>query len=98
MEHSRLRKPPLSQGEDARPRDPAFLAPAAKGTPPERKHPIPKHTQTREVSWHRVVVKVALDHPAMPVWAGSEFPASKETSPACPVTKPNGFVTKNSLF
>ena len=60
MERSRLRKPSLSQTEDARPVDPAFLAPAAKSTPPERKHPIPKHTQTREVSRYRVVVEVAL--------------------------------------
>jgi hypothetical protein len=27
---------------------------------------------------------------ALPVLADSEIPASKETSPACPVTKPNG--------
>ena len=61
MERSRLRKPSLSQNEDARPGDPAFLASTASGTPPECKHPIPKHTQTREVSRHRVVVEVALD-------------------------------------
>ena len=60
MERSRLRNPSLSQNEDARPGDPAFLAPTANGTPPERKHPIPKHTQTREVSRYRVVVEVAL--------------------------------------
>jgi len=60
MEHSWLRNPSLSQIEDARPRDPAFLAPSAKSSPPERKHPIPKHAQTREVSWYRVVVEVAL--------------------------------------
>ena len=60
MERSRLRKPSLSQNEDARPGDPAFLAPSAKSSPPERKHPIPKHAQTREVSWYRVVVEVAL--------------------------------------
>src|SRR5438132_12588551 len=60
MERSRLRKPSLSQDEDARPGDPVFLAPTANGTPPECKHPIPKHTQTREVSRYRVVVEVAL--------------------------------------
>src|SRR5216683_1674570 len=60
MERSRLRNPSLSQIEDARPRDPAFLAPSAKSTPPECKHPIPKHPQTRQVSWYRVVVEVAL--------------------------------------
>jgi hypothetical protein len=59
-ERSRLRNPSLSQLEDARPRDPAFLAPSAKSTPPERKHPIPKHAQTLQVSWYRVVVEVAL--------------------------------------
>jgi len=60
MERSRLRKPSLSQNEDVRPGDPALLAPTANGTPPERKHPIPKHAQTREVSWYRLVVEVAL--------------------------------------
>src|SRR6266852_1450244 len=60
MERSRLRNPSLSQLEDARPGDPAFLAPSAKSSPPERKHPIPKHPQTRQVSWYRVVVEVAL--------------------------------------
>ena len=60
MERSRLRKPTLSQGEDARPGDMALLTPAANCAPPERKHPIPEHTQTREVSRHRVVVEVAL--------------------------------------
>src|SRR3989442_14473931 len=60
MERSRLRKPSLSQNEDARPGDPVFLAPTANGTPPEFKHPIPKHTQTREVSRYGVVVEVVL--------------------------------------
>src|SRR5205807_6193330 len=60
MERSRLGKPALSQNEDACPGDPAFLASTANGTPPERKHPIPKHTQTREVSRYRVVVEEAL--------------------------------------
>jgi hypothetical protein len=60
MERSRLRKASLSQNEDARPGEPAFLAPAGKDTPPECKHPIPRHTQTREVSRYRVVVEVAL--------------------------------------
>jgi hypothetical protein len=60
MERSRLRKPSLSQNKNARPRDPVFLAPTANGMPPKRKHPIPKHAQTREVSWYRVVVEVAL--------------------------------------
>src|SRR5260370_30479036 len=60
MERSRLRNPSLSQLEDARPRDPACLAATAKSSPPERKHPIPKHPQTRQVSWYRVVVEVAL--------------------------------------
>src|SRR6266567_7067404 len=61
MERSRLRKPSLSQYKEARPVDPAFLAPSANGTPPESKHPIAEHSQTREVSWYRVVVEVALD-------------------------------------
>ena len=37
-----------------------FLATASKRTPPEHKHPIPKHPQARKVSWHRIVVEVAL--------------------------------------
>ena len=61
MERSRLGNPSLSQDKNARPRDPAFLAPTANGPPPESKHPIPKHTQTREVSRYRVVVEVTLD-------------------------------------
>jgi hypothetical protein len=63
MERSRLRKPSLSQHKKARPGDSTLLAPTANGTPPERKHPIPKHTQTREVSRYRVVVEVALYGP-----------------------------------
>src|ERR1700686_3588161 len=50
MERSQLWNPPLSQLEGACPRDPAFLAPSANSTPPEREHPIPKHPQTRQVS------------------------------------------------
>jgi hypothetical protein len=42
------------------PRDPMFLATASKSTPPEHKHPIPEHPQARKVSWHRIVVEVAL--------------------------------------
>jgi hypothetical protein len=60
MERTRLRKPSLSKSESACPRDPAFLSPAAYSTPPERDHPIPKHSQAREVTWYRVVVEVAL--------------------------------------
>jgi hypothetical protein len=61
MERSRLGKPSLSQYKEARPVDPVFLAPSANGTPPERKHPIAEHAQTREVARYRVVVEVALD-------------------------------------
>ena len=60
MERTRLRKPSLSKSESACPRDPAFLSPAAYSTPPERGHPIPKHSQAREVTWYRVVVEIAL--------------------------------------
>jgi hypothetical protein len=60
MERTRLRKPSRSQYKGTRPVDPALLAPAAKSTPPEREHQIPKHAQTREVPWYRVVVEVAL--------------------------------------
>jgi len=58
MERSRLGA--IAEPKDARPGDPVFLAPTASSTPPERKHPIPKHTQTRGVSRYRVVVEVAL--------------------------------------
>jgi len=61
MKRTRLRKPRLSQCENARPRDPTFLTAATKSTPPQRQHPIPKHSQTLEVSWYRVVVEVAVD-------------------------------------
>jgi hypothetical protein len=60
MERTRLREPSLCQNESARPVDPVFLASSANGTPPESKHPIAEHAQTREVSWYRVVVEVAL--------------------------------------
>jgi hypothetical protein len=61
MERLRLRKPSLSQYKEACPVDPVFLAPSANGTPPESKHPIAEHSQTREVSRYRVVVEVALN-------------------------------------
>jgi hypothetical protein len=61
MERTRLRKPSLAQNESACPVDPVFLTPSANGTPPESKHPITEHAQTREVSRYRVVVEVALD-------------------------------------
>jgi hypothetical protein len=60
MERTRLRKPSRSQCKGTRPVDPALLASAANSTPPEREHPIPKHAQTHEVPWYRVVVEVAL--------------------------------------
>jgi hypothetical protein len=60
MERMRLRKPALSQSESACPGEPAFLAPATNSSPPERDHPVPKHSQTLEVSWYRVVVEVVL--------------------------------------
>jgi hypothetical protein len=60
MERTRLREPSRSQDKGACPVDPVLLTPAAKSTPPEREHPIPKHAQTLEVSWYRVVVEVAL--------------------------------------
>src|SRR5471032_1857563 len=61
MERLRLRKPSLSQYKEACPVDPVFLAPSANGTPPESKHPIAEHSETREVSRYRVVVEVALN-------------------------------------
>jgi hypothetical protein len=60
MERTRLRKPSRSQDKGACPVEPALLAPAAKSTPPEREHPIPKHAQTLEVAGDRIVVEVIL--------------------------------------
>ena len=60
MERTRRRKPALSHSESACPGDPALLTPASNSSPPERDHPIPKHSQAFEVSWYRVVVEVAL--------------------------------------
>ena len=73
MEHSRLRKPALSQSEGALPGDRAFLASVAKCTPPMPKNPLAEHPQTIEVSWYRVVVEVALHHrfePLTGLWHG----------------------------
>jgi hypothetical protein len=44
MERTRLRKPSLSQRASKR----SGVGPAAKSTPPDRKHSIPKHPQTRQ--------------------------------------------------
>src|SRR5579859_563617 len=60
MEHTRLRKPALSQGEHACPRDSTLLAAATKSTPPKPQRAIPEHSQAFEISWYRVVVEVAL--------------------------------------
>jgi hypothetical protein len=60
MEHARLRKPMCRQGEDAGPRGPALLAPAAECTPPTPKHLLPEYAEAVEVPWYRVVVEVAL--------------------------------------
>ena len=60
MEHSRLRKPALSQGEDTLPGDRSFLASAAKCMPPMPQHPVPEYAETVEVPRYRIVVEVAL--------------------------------------
>ena len=60
MERTRLRKPSRSQDKGACPIDPVLLAPAAKSTPPECDHPIPKHAQALEIAGDRIVVEVAL--------------------------------------
>ena len=60
MERAGLRKPSLSEGKGARPGDRASLTSATQSAPPERHHPGAKDTQAGEVSWHRVVVEVAL--------------------------------------
>jgi hypothetical protein len=60
MEHSRLRKPSVSQGENTRPRERVLLATAAECTPPMPNQPIPEYAETIEVPWYRIVVGVAL--------------------------------------
>jgi hypothetical protein len=60
MEHARLRKPSSAQLEHASPRDPTLLAPAAKSAPPQSQQSVPERREANEVSWHRVVVEVAL--------------------------------------
>jgi len=81
MERTRWGKPSLSQYKEARPVDPVFLAPSANGTPPESKHPIAEHAQTREVSRYRVVVEVALDDRLEPLsdWGHGIVPALTES-------------------
>ena len=49
MEHSRLRKPALSQSERTRPSDRVFLASTAECTPPMPEHSIPEFAETVEV-------------------------------------------------
>jgi len=49
MKRARLRKPTLSQGKNARPRDPVFLTPAAQSTLPQRKYPV-SAPPTRQIS------------------------------------------------
>jgi hypothetical protein len=60
MEHSRLRKPSLAQRKRAGPGKSMLLAPAAKCAPPQSQQSIPEHREAFEVSWHRIVVEVAL--------------------------------------
>ena len=60
MEHARLRKPSVSQGEDTLPGDRAFLAAAAKCLPPMPNRSFPEYAETVEVPRYRIVVEVAL--------------------------------------
>ena len=60
MEHARLRKPALSQGEDTLPGDRALLAAAAKCLPPVPYHSFPEYAETVQVPRYRIVVEVAL--------------------------------------
>ena len=60
MEHSRLRKPSVSQGEGALPGDRAFLAAAAKCMPPMPNRSFPEYAEAVEVPRYRVGVEVAL--------------------------------------
>ena len=59
MEHTRRRKPPVTQREHAFPGH-AVLATATQRVPPNPQQPIPEETQAADVSRYRVVVEVAL--------------------------------------
>jgi hypothetical protein len=67
MEYSRLREPSVSQSESTCPGDPAFLAAAAKCSPPPSDDPLPEFAQTVEVPRYRVVVEVALHNRLEPL-------------------------------
>ena len=60
MEHARLRKPALSQGEDTLPGDRALLASAAECMPPMPYHSFPEYAETVQVPRYSIVVEVAL--------------------------------------
>jgi hypothetical protein len=60
MEHARLRKPAVSQGEDTLPGERALLASAAECMPPMPYHSFPEYAETVQVPQYRIVVEVAL--------------------------------------
>ena len=60
MEHSRLRKPSVGQGESTLPGNRVFLATAAKCTPPMPEHAFPEIAEAVKVPRYRIVVEVAL--------------------------------------
>jgi hypothetical protein len=61
MENTRLWNPAVSQFVHPRPRQVVLLTPMNQHGPPEPDHPIAECGQTVSVSWHRMVVEVALN-------------------------------------
>jgi hypothetical protein len=60
MKNARLRKPAVSQFAHPRPGQVVLLAPMDQDGPPEPNDPVAKGVKAVRVSWHRVVVEVAL--------------------------------------
>ena len=67
MEYARLREPAVSQSESTGPGDRAFLAAAAKCSPPLPDEPSPEYAETVEVPRYRMVVEVSLHNRLEPL-------------------------------
>src|ERR1700674_4109408 len=67
MEYSRGREPSVSQSESTCPGERAFLAAAAKCSPPLPDEPLPEYAETVEVPRYRIVVEVSLHNRLEPL-------------------------------
>src|SRR5437016_14646063 len=59
MQHARSWKPSLQQTVKSFPTPPMSLTPATQTMPPDSAESFPKHPQTVDVAWYRVIVEVA---------------------------------------